>query len=125
MTTARAQRKHHLRAAAAVLGMACAFNAHADFNCRVTVQGVLPYSSGPVNVLHTGRNDWTMVCSLSEPYTNGLTVTPATCMAWVAILLRAKKNNQQVDFWFPGTGTCATIATYGNAPVPTYIGEAS
>lgn len=103
---------HRLRfTAAAVVGLACAFNAHADFSCRVTVQGVLPYSSGPVNVLHTGRNDWTMVCSLSEPYTNGLTVSPATCMAWVAILLRAKKNNQQVDFWFPGTGTCATIAT--------------
>jgi hypothetical protein len=122
-TPQQACRKPWLRTGTLALGMACAFNAHADFNCRVSVHGVLPYNSGPVNVLHSGRGDWTMICSLTEPYTNVLTVQPATCAAWMAILLRAKKNNQPVDFWFSGTGSCAAMGTYGSAPVPIYIGE--
>ncbi|MFO1217591.1 MAG: hypothetical protein U1E89_04305 [Burkholderiaceae bacterium] len=97
--------------------------AHADFACAVTVQSVLSYYEGSVNVLHTGRGDWTFLCNLETPRTSGLTVQPTTCMVWTTLLLRAKKNNQQVQFWFPGTGSCATIATYGSAPVPTYVGE--
>ena len=34
-----------------------AVNARADFYCNVTVQGVLPYYEGSVNVLHSGRGD--------------------------------------------------------------------
>jgi hypothetical protein len=37
--------KRRLRiAVATLLGTACAFNAHADFSCRVNVQGVLPHN---------------------------------------------------------------------------------
>jgi len=106
---------------AAAVGLAV--NARADFSCNVTVQGVLPYYEGSVNVLHSGRGDWTIICSLERAYTNGLTVTPTVCAAWMTLLLRAKKNNQLVQFWFPGTGACGAIGTYGSSPVPIYIGE--
>lgn len=108
--------------ASALIGLLTAGQAWADFNCSVNVLGVIPYNSGQVNVLHSGRGDWTMICSLTETYTGGLTVKPETCAMWTAILLQAKKNNTPVTIYFPGTGTCATIATYGNAPVPIYIG---
>jgi hypothetical protein len=94
----------------------------ADFSCSVNVIGVIPYNSGQVNVLHSGRGDWTMICSLTETYTSGLTVKPETCAMWTGILLQAKKNNTPVTFWFTGSGTCAAINTYASAPVPVYIG---
>ena len=106
-----------------VVALSLSVNARADFFCNVTVNAVLAYNAGQVNVLHSGRGDYTIICNLSEPYVNGLTVGPSTCAMWYATLLRAKKNNQLVQFWFPGTGSCATIGTYGSAPVPTYIGE--
>jgi hypothetical protein len=118
------QTRHAIaRIVTAILAIALATNARADFSCRVNVQGVLPYYEGSLNVLHSGRNDWTVICDLNAPYTNGLTVSPTTCMAWMAVLLRAKKNNQPVEFWFAGTGSCATIGTYGSSPVPIYVGE--
>jgi hypothetical protein len=99
------------------------FSAYADYSCMVDVKGVLPYAGGLVNVLHTGRGDWTMICSLDQTYTNGAaSVSPNTCAMWTSLLLRAMKDNQKVQFWFPGTGSCAALGTYGSAAVPTYIG---
>ena len=105
-------------------GICCALSAHAQFSCKVSINGVLAYNDGSVNVLHSGRGDWTVVCALGRPYTQGLTVGPETCAVWYATMLRAKKNVQLLDFYFNGSGTCATINTYWTAPVPTYIGEA-
>lgn len=95
----------------------------AAFTCAVTIQGVLQYYDGSVNVLHSGRGDWTYMCNVNEPRTRGLTVSPTACATWVAILLRAKKNNQAVQLYFEGEGSCAAIGTYANSPVPTYVGE--
>jgi hypothetical protein len=100
-------------------------SAHADFSCDVTIQGVLVYYGGHVNVRHSGLGDWTMICNLNETSNNGFTGQPSTCTMWYATLLRAKRNNQVVQFYFPGTGSCATIATYGSSPVPWYVGEAN
>jgi hypothetical protein len=97
-------------------------NAWADYSCLVNVLSVLPYSTGVVNVLHTGRGDYTVVCSLTADYTSGQTVKPETCAMWTAILLQAKKNNTKVNFYFPGTGSCETLPVYGASPVPIYIG---
>lgn len=123
---AKVGRLSRCRIALAILGMG-GFGvppAFADYSCTVTVNGVLAYSEGgALNVLHSGRGDWTVICSLNAPYTNGLTVSPTLCASWMVILLRAKKNNQQVQFWFPGTGQCSSIGTYGSSPVPTYVGE--
>lgn len=120
-------RRAGARFAAALASVALAATAQAQaFECRVTVRGVLAYSGGAVNVLHSGRNDWTVVCNLDNTYQVGIqSVSPTTCAMWYATLLRAKKNNQLVDFYFYGSqGSCSAIGTYGNAPVPVYIGEA-
>jgi len=115
---------HRIGAIAAVsVLMAAPFHARADYACVVDVRGVLPYAGGMVNVLHSGRGDWTMICSLDQTYTNGpASVSPNTCAMWTSLLLRAMKDNQKVEFWFPGTGSCAALGTYGSAAVPTYIG---
>jgi hypothetical protein len=118
--------KRQLRAAAALVCVVLATAAQAQaFECRVTVQGVLAYSGGSVNVLHSGRNDWTVVCNLDRTYQVGSqSVSPTTCAVWYATLLRAKKNNQPVDVYFyDPAGSCAAVGTYGSAPVPVYIGE--
>ncbi len=94
----------------------------ADYSCNVTVNGVLAYADGSVNVHHSGRNEWTMTCNLNEVRSVGQSVQPNTCAIWTALLLQAKKTNEQVQIWFPGTGSCATLPVYGNSPVPSYIG---
>jgi hypothetical protein len=106
---------------AAIVG-ALSFQAHADFYCSVNVQSVLPYHTGAVNILHSGRNDYTYICNLNTTHTVGISVEPLTCAMWTALLLQAKKNNTPVTFWYAGNGSCATLPTYSNAPVPVYIG---
>lgn len=110
-----------------VVGLSCltlSLSASADFACAVTVQGVLPYADGSLNVRHSGRNDWTVICNLDAPYTNVTAVSPTVCASWMVILLRAKKNNTPIQFWFAGAGSCATLGTYWSSQVPTYVGEA-
>jgi hypothetical protein len=94
----------------------------ADFSCLVNVLGVIPCNGDLVNVLHSGRGNWTMICSLTETYASGLTVKPETCAMWTALLLQAKKDNTPVTFYFAGSGTCSEISLYTSAPVPIYIG---
>lgn len=106
-----------------VMALSLTAGARADYGCNVTVQAVLAYYEGSVNVLHSGRGDYTIVCNLNQTYTNGFSVSPTTCAMWYATLLRAKKNNQPIQLWFQGTGSCATMGTYGSAPVPWYLGE--
>jgi hypothetical protein len=113
------------KAAIAVIATATSFHAHADFYCVVNVQAVLPYYEGSVNVLHSGRGDYTYICNLNSTRTSGLSVEPQTCAMWTALLLQAKRNNTPVTFWYSGSGSCATLATYSNSPVPVYIGPAS
>jgi len=94
--------------------------AHAAFECNVSVRNVLIYRDGLVNVLHTGRGDYTFVCSLNGTYGG---VDPATCAMWTAMLQSIKKKNGIANFYFDGTGSCDAIGTYTNAPVPVYIGD--
>ncbi|OWQ86987.1 hypothetical protein CDN99_20030 [Roseateles aquatilis] len=101
---------------AAVLPM----QAHAAYECNVSIKYVLVYADGGVNVMHSGRNDFTVICNLNTQYG---TVSPTTCSMWTALLLGVKKRNALATFYFPGEGNCATLPTYGLAPVPTYIGE--
>ncbi len=97
------------------------FSVQAAFECNVKVLSVLVYNSGMVNVTHSGRNDYTMICSLSTDYGG---VSPSTCAMWTAMLQSIKKKNGTAQFYFYETaGSCATMATYGSAPVPGYIGD--
>lgn len=94
--------------------------AHATFECNVKIQRVLIYDSGVVNVLHSGRGDYTHVCNLNVERQG---VSPVVCANWVAMLQHIKRNNYWASFWFNGTGSCATLPTYDSSPAPVYIGN--
>ena len=96
------------------------FEAHAAIECNVSVRRVLLYADGTVNVWHSGREDYTVVCNLQSTYGS---VSPSTCTMWTAMLQVIKKKNGIANFYYPGTGTCATLPTYGGAPIPGYIGD--
>ena len=95
-------------------------HANAAYSCNVNVKYVLVYGTGMVNVLHSGASDWTMICSLTADY-GGVSVS--TCSMWTAMLLAIKKKNGTATFYYDGTGSCATLPTYGSAPIPIYIGD--
>ena len=95
------------------------FQSIATFSCNVDISRVLIYADGNVNVLHTGRGDFTYICNL-QTERQGVSVT--TCAMWTSMLQNVQSNSTKAIFYFPGTGSCSTIATYGSAPVPVYIG---
>jgi hypothetical protein len=91
----------------------------AAFNCTVGISKVLVYGNGSVNVFHQGRNDYTIICNLSEARQN---VSITTCAMWTSMLQNIKKEGNKAIFYYPGSGTCAALPTYGNTPAPVYIG---
>ena len=95
-------------------------SALADFSCNTTLNAVLLYQDGSVNILHPARNDYTYVCNLQVPR---LGVDTVTCAMWASLLLAAHKDRSQVTFLYPGSGSCATLPIYSNSPAPTYIGK--
>lgn len=99
------------------------FSSSAAFECHVNVQHVLAYKDGSVNVRHSGRGDYTIICNLKQEY-KGVSVT--TCAIWTSMLLDVKKNNRKVYFYYdstPSVNSCADLPIYGSAPTPVYIGE--
>src|SRR5262245_18867613 len=94
----------------------------ADFTCNTQVRDVLVYADGSVNVRHSGRNDFTYICNLQTPR---LGVGASTCAMWTSLLLNVKKNGGTAQFWYLGTGSCATLPTYVNSPAPHYVGDAT
>lgn len=102
--------------------MACLIplHAHAAFECNVKIVNILIYADGLVNVVHTGRNEYTVICSLGAEHGG---VSPTTCAMWAGMLQAIKKKNGIAAFYFGGEGSCATMPTYGSAPIPTYIGD--
>jgi hypothetical protein len=109
------------RLCAFALSFLCIAPAWADFACDVKITQVLVYGDGSVNVFHSVRNDYTVVCNLSAAR-NG--VSPTTCAMWTAMLESIKKRAGTAAFWYSGDGSCTTIGTYWSAPAPTYIGDA-
>jgi hypothetical protein len=97
----------------------------ATFECDVTLATVLIYSSGMVNVLHSGKGDYTVICSLDTPL-NGISVT--TCAMWTSMLLNLKNAGKKATFYYDtnlaGVTSCSTLPTYGSAPAPVYVGPA-
>lgn len=94
--------------------------AFAAYECRVRVHNLLVYADGTVNVFHTGRNDYTVVCNVNGQYGS---VSQIVCASWLSILSQAQRASSTVEFYFPGEGSCSTLPTYGSAPVPSYIGH--
>lgn len=94
--------------------------AAAVYSCSVNVINVLVYADGSLNVLHSGRGDYTVVCNLN---TERQGVSPTTCAVWFGLLEAIKKKNGLADIYFNGDGSCSTLPTYGSAPAPVYIGD--
>lgn len=96
--------------------------AFAAFECSADINTVLIYKDGLVNVLHSGRGDYTVICSLNN---DRLGVSPTTCAMWTSMLLQLKKDAKKAYFYYdsaPQYNSCATLPTYGSAPAPVYIG---
>lgn len=109
-----------LGALVVLLSLSLPMVARADYYCEVSVATVLIYRDGYVNVLHSGRGDYTIVCNLKDTY-GGVDTT--TCAMWAGMLQSIKKKNGKAQLYFSGDGSCATMPTYGSAPVPVYIGD--
>lgn len=95
-------------------------NSFADFHCTVDVKKVLIYSSGTINVLHTGRNDYTNICNLKTTWKD---VDQITCAMWTGLLQNSQVNDQKVIFYYKGEGSCEALPTYSNTPAPLYVGS--
>lgn len=94
----------------------------AAFECKVDLHAVLIYGDGTVNVLHSGRGDYTHICNTSE---ERLGVSPTTCALWASMLLTLKKDGKKADFYYNSTpqyNSCATLPVYSNTPAPVYVG---
>ncbi len=95
--------------------------AYAAFECAADINAVLIYKDGRVNVLHSGRGDYTVICNLNGDYQN---VGSTTCAMWTSMLLQLKQNAKKAHFYYSTTqyNSCAALPTYGSAPAPEYIG---
>ena len=92
----------------------------ATFNCVVDVKRVLVYGNGAINVLHSGRNDYTYICDLQGDWKG---VDTVTCAMWTSMLQNLQVNNRKAIFYYNGEGSCANLPTYGSTPAPVYIGS--
>jgi hypothetical protein len=102
---------------AAVLPM----QSFAAFECNAKVQRLIVYATGDVNLWHSARGDYTVVCNLNGTHKG---VSSTTCAMWTAMLQSAKKRDVMLNFYYgDATGSCATLPLYGEAPVPSYLGE--
>lgn len=106
----------------ATLSLIFSMNSYAAFECTSTINAVLIYANGQVNVNHSGRGDFTVICNLNAEH-QGVGVT--TCAMWTSMLLQLKKDGAKADFYYtttPQYNSCAALPTYASAPAPAYIG---
>ncbi|MDT3334955.1 hypothetical protein Q4Q49_06545 [Shewanella sp. SP1S1-7] len=103
-----------------VLSLCLISKSYAVFNCEADVNRILVYGDGTVNVLHSGRGDYTVICNTKGTFKG---VDTVTCSLWIGMLQSMQNNNKKAIFYYSGDGTCATLTTYSNAPVPVYIGS--
>ncbi|WP_299493362.1 hypothetical protein [uncultured Shewanella sp.] len=103
------------------MGLSALFSAasFASFHCDVSLNRILVYKDGKVNVWHSGRGDYTNICNLKTE-NNGVSI--ATCAMWTSMLQSIKKDNGKAIFYYAGDGSCATLPTYSSSPTPEYIG---
>lgn len=95
-------------------------DAYAAYSCNVKVINVLIYADGTVNVMHSGRGDYTYICNVSKDYAG---ISTSTCAMWTGMLLSLKKKDGVAEFYYEGNSTCNMLPTYSSAPTPFYIGD--
>lgn len=95
---------------------------YADIQCSGTVNRLLIYADGVVNISTTYRNDYTHICNLQTPRQG---VDTLTCALWVGAIESARKLNQTIQVYYKTNNdfACDTIPYYASAPAPVYIGH--
>jgi len=93
-------------------------SAYAEFHCSVDVKKVRILGNGRVTVMHSGRNQFTLICNLNGDWKG---VGVSTCAMWTSMLQNIKKNDGRAVFSYKGTGTCSSLPVYAASPVPTFI----
>ena len=95
-------------------------SAFATYECAVKVTNVLMYRNGSVFVTHSGRGDYTQICNINGDLQGA---SGSVCVMWTTMLQAIQRKNGTAYFYYDDTGSCATMPTYGAAPVPFYIGD--
>ena len=90
----------------------------ANIWCSGTLSRVWVDVNGIVFYYASFRNQHIAVCDLDAARQG---VTPDTCKAWYTSLQTAMAAQQSVTIQYNTDYTCATLPTYGGAPVPRYI----
>lgn len=88
-------------------------------DCRGTVNQVLLYADGTLNVLGSWRGDFTFLCNTNGTIGN---VPTEVCLGWYALLTKAKADNLSVTVYYFTNTACNALPTYASAPVPVYVG---
>lgn len=109
-----------LRISAAIALCSYSIWAVAQVDCVGKVKHLLIYADGTVNVMNSFRNDFTVVCNLNSTYA---AVSPTVCASWVALLAHIKKKDGSAVHYYPSGTVCNAVPTYGDSPVPGYIGD--
>lgn len=104
---------------AALLALAFPSVGFTAVECVGTVNQVLLYADGTLNVRSSWRNDFTFLCN-----TNGTfgTVSGEVCMGWYALMTKAEASNLNVSVFYFTNTPCNSLPTYDQAPVPVYVG---
>lgn len=105
--------------ALAVTMFAFATPGHAGY-CSGVANNALTYSNGDVMANVSWRVDWVKLCSLTQTYGD---VSPQTCFAWFSVINNSMSYNKSLTVYYPtiSDAECATMPTYGGAPIPGYV----
>ncbi|GAA0464095.1 hypothetical protein GCM10009096_00690 [Parasphingorhabdus litoris] len=106
--------------ALAVITMAFPSLANAAASCGGPVTNVITYGTGDVMILGSWRGDWTVLCNVNQ---ERLGIKPQTCFTWFSSISTAITENKDLYVYYTTINApeCATMPTYGNAPVPYYV----
>ncbi|WP_341664792.1 hypothetical protein [Vibrio sp.] len=90
----------------------------ANYDCTGTVNHVLVYADGSVNLHATYRNGYTYVCNLKNDWKG---VSPQACKGMLSTLLTAQSTGKTINTYYKSY-TCETLPHYDSAPGPVYVG---
>jgi hypothetical protein len=107
-------------AAFAITGIMFVTPAKAAGWCSGTATNALTYSNGDFMARVSWRNDWVKICSLTQAYGD---VSPQTCFAWFSVINNSMSYDKTLTLYYSSItdADCATMPTYGAAPVPGYV----
>jgi len=92
----------------------------ANLYCSGEVTQLYVTSTGNLNIRSSWRNQYTRICNLRNPIND---IDVLTCSVWSSYFTAAINNKKQMTVkYLPDDGvTCATLATYSNAPKVDYV----